>query len=229
VTASDALEASAEAVRRRLSRWEIGVDGAIHVCAIVAGIVGAIVLILVARVRGGGAAEFAVTGIYSAALVAMLGCSAAYNLARETRHGWWLRNLDQVAIFLMIAGTYTPFTVLHLTGVWSVSTTTMIWACAGLGILVRLLNGRLFERLSTGLYLVLGWMALVMLSPLLASLDLAAVILLAIGGGLYTVGVIFHLWERLPFQTAIWHLFVVAAAAVHYAAVLVSLPSASPL
>jgi hemolysin III len=228
VTAAEAFEHSAEAVRRQLTRWEIGLDGAIHACAIVAGIVGAVVLLALASGRGG-AADVAVVAVYSGGLIAMFGCSAAYNLARFTRHGTWLRNLDQAAIFLMIAGTYTPFTVLHLNGAWSVSLTSVIWSCAGLGILVRLVHGRLFERLSVGLYLVLGWMALVALAPLIDALDPATLILLATGGALYTVGVIFHLWERLPFQTAIWHLFVVAAAAVHYAAVVVSMPASPPL
>jgi hemolysin III len=160
----------------------------------------------------------------------MLGCSAAYNLCRLTRHAAWLRHFDQAAIFLMIAGTYTPFTVLHLNGVWGLSLTGMIWSCACLGILVKVLHGRLFDRVSVGLYLVLGWIGLVILPPLVEALDPAALILLAVGGILYTVGVVFHLWERLPFQTAIWHLFVIAAAALHYAAVVVSMPSPpSPL
>lgn len=219
---TEAPPESAEAVRRRLTRWEIGVDGAIHACAIVAGLIGGVILLVLVSLHGG-AADVVVTAIYSGGLIVMLSCSTAYNLGRLTRHGPWLRNLDQAAIFLMIAGTYTPFTVLHLDGAWSVSLTGVIWSCAGLGVLLRLLGGRLFDRLSVGLYLALGWMALVALAPLIEALEPPALILLATGGALYTVGVIFHLWERLPFQTAIWHLFVVAAAATHYAAVIVSI------
>jgi hemolysin III len=123
----------------------------------------------------------------------------------------------------MIAGTYTPFTVLHMQGAWSISLTSIVWATAGAGVLVRHLHGPLFDRISIGLYLALGWIGLVALAPLLQALDTPTMTLLVIGGALYTVGVVFLLWERLPFQTAIWHTFVVAAAATHYAAVVVGI------
>ncbi len=211
---------------RRLTRWEIGVDGAIHAAAIVAALVGTAALLWIAIARGS-ADDIAASAIYATGLLAMLGCSCAYNLARWTRHGDWLRSLDNSAIFIMIAGTYTPFTVLHMQGAWSLSLTGAVWAIAAAGILVRLLNGRLFDRISIGLYLALGWMGLIALAPLVQALDNATLILLVVGGGLYTIGVVFHLWERLPFQTAIWHTFVVAAAATHYAAVVVSILAAS--
>ncbi len=211
---------------RRLTRWEIGVDGAIHAAAIAAALVGAAALLWIAIVRGS-ADDIAASAIYATGLLAMLGCSCAYNLARWTRHGNWLQALDNSAIFIMIAGTYTPFTVLHMQGAWSLSLTGAVWAVAAAGILVRLLNGRLFDRISIGLYLALGWMGLIAFAPLVQALDNATLILLVVGGGLYTIGVVFHLWERLPFQTAIWHTFVVAAAATHYAAVVVSILAAS--
>jgi hemolysin III len=228
MTAAEARDLVSGALSRQLTRWEIGVDGAIHAAAIVAAFVGTIVLIWIAAKRGG-AEDVAATAVYSTGLLTMLGCSCAYNLARWTRHGNWLRSLDNSAVFVMIAGTYTPFTVLHLQGAWSISLTSVVWALAGGGILVRLLHGRLFDRCSIALYLALGWVGLVALAPLVQALDAATLSLLMVGGGLYTVGVVFHLWERLPFQTAIWHGFVVAAAATHYAAVVVSILAASAL
>ncbi len=227
MTAYEALELSTRAVRTRLQRWEIRVDGAIHVVAIIAALVGAIILILMADHRGG-AEDVAAVAIYSVGLLAMFGCSAAYNLGRFTRHADWLRGLDQAAIFLMIAGTYTPFTVIDLSGAWSWSFTSVVWSLAIVGVLLRLLHGRLFARLSLGLYLALGWFGIVAILPLFHALHPATLILLVIGGALYTIGIVFHLWERLPFQTAIWHLFVVAAAAVHFAAVTVSVATAGP-
>lgn len=221
MTAYEALELSAQAVRRRFHRWEMGVDGAIHALAITAGIAGAIALLIIAAGRGSGEGIVAVA-IYSAGVIAMFACSAAYNLGRFTRHVDWLRGLDQVGIFLMIAGTYTPFTVIQLEGAWKWSLTSMVWSLAGLGILLRLLHGRLFRRLSIGLYLALGWFGLVAVLPLVRVLDMPTLVLLASGGLLYTIGIAFHLWERLPFQTAIWHGFVVAAAAAHFAAVVLS-------
>jgi len=227
MTAGEALEASAKAVSRQLTRWEIGIDGIIHAAAIVAALIGGAVLLTLAS--GQGALDVVAVAIYSGGLLAMLVCSAAYNLGGRGRHRSWLRNLDQAAIFLMIAGTYTPFTMLQLEGAWRVSLTTIVWSIAGCGILVRILHGRLFEKVAIAFYLSLGWMALVALSPLVRALDAPVLVigLLATGGLLYTIGVVFHLWERLPFQNAIWHGFVVAAAAFHFAAIVVSI-AASP-
>jgi hemolysin III len=228
MTAYEALDISAKAFRTRLERWEMRVDGAIHGVAIVAGLIGAVILLLVASNRGG-AEDVTAVAIYSCGLLAMFGCSAAYNLGRWTRHVDRLRGLDQSAIFLMIAGTYTPFTLLDLQGLWSWSFTSLIWSLAIVGVLLRLLHYRFFARVSIGLYLALGWCGLVAIFPLYHQLHVATLILLLVGGALYTIGLVFHLWERLPFQAAIWHLFVVAAAAVHFAAVTVSIATAAPL
>ena len=221
MTASEAFDVSVKAVQRRFHRWEIGLDGALHACAIVAAIVGAIILILLAASRGG-TEDIVAVAIYSIGMLAMFGCSAAYNLGRWSRHGNWLRKLDHAGIFLMIAGTYTPFTLLALQGAWSWTFTILVWSIALLGIVLRLLRGRLFDRVSLGLYLVLGWIALAALVPLVNAVSTPTLVLLAVGGSLYTIGVIFHLWVRLPFQNVIWHTFVIAAAATHFAAVVVS-------
>jgi hemolysin III len=221
MTASEAFDVSVKAVSRQFSRWEIGVDGVLHACAIIAALVGAVILILLASSRGGAEDIVAVT-IYSVGMLAMFGCSAAYNLGRWTRHGDWLRKLDHAGIFLMIAGTYTPFTLLALQGAWSWTFTILVWSIALLGIVLRLVRGRLFDRVSLALYLVLGWIALAALVPLVNALNTPTLVLLTIGGSLYTIGVIFHLWQKLPFQNVIWHTFVIAAAATHFAAVVVS-------
>jgi hemolysin III len=225
MTASEAFDLSVQAVSRKLSRWEIGIDGALHACAIVAAIVGATILILVAHARGG-VEDVVAVSIYSVGMLSMFGSSCAYNLGRYTRHYTWLRKLDHSGIFLMIAGTYTPFTLLGLQGAWSWSFTGIVWFAAATGILLRLLWGRLFDRVSIGLYLLFGWVAVAAVWPMLSSLNVATLILLAVGGSLYTIGIVFHLWERLPFQTVIWHAFVIAAAAVHFAAVTVSIATA---
>jgi hemolysin III len=225
MTASGAFEVSVEAVRRRFHSWEIGVDGAIHACAIVAAIVGAAILIVFAASRGG-AKDILAVAIYSTGMLAMFAFSCAYNLGRFTRHANWLCKLDHSGIFLMIAGTYTPFTLLSLQSPWNWTFTSLVWSVALLGIALRLLHGRFFDRVSIGLYLLFGWIALAAIAPLIEALNTPTVILLATGGALYTIGVVFHLWERLPFQAAIWHLFVVAAAAVHFAAVVVSVATA---
>ena len=226
MTASEAFEVSAKAVSRELGRWEIGIDGAIHAVAIVVSIVGAVIL-LVFTARHGGSADVISVAVYGGGLVTMLGCSAAYNLGQWTRHRQLLRNVDQAAIFFMIAGTYTPFTVLRLEGAWSISLTSVVWTLAAVGALTRFLHGKIFDRISIGFYLALGWLSLAAILPLIEAVGPTTLVLLALGGALYTVGIVFHLWQRLPFQTVIWHAFVVAAAAVHYAAVAVSVASAA--
>jgi hemolysin III len=148
----------------------------------------------------------------------MLICSAFYNGGYDSPHHGLLRRLDHAAIFVMIAGTYTPFLV-KLDGAWSRWLMVYVWAVAAAGVAVKMIWPYRFQRLSVVLYLFLGWTIVVVIKPLLASVSLTAMILLAAGGVLYSVGVMFHLWERLPYQQPIWHGFVVVAAACHYAAI----------
>jgi len=222
----DRTEARACAPRQP-TPWELGADRAVHAVAIAAGLTGAALLLSVASGRESGLYLIA-AAVYSVALLTMFSCSAVYNFRCWTERRSFFRKLDQAAIFVMIAGTYTPFTVLHLQGPWSALLTSFVWVLALAGILIRLLHGRLFDRVAIGLYLGFGWMGLVTLAPLFSALDTPVLMLLAAGGLLYSAGVIFHRWERLPFQNAIWHAFVVAAAAAHYLAVVAVLRSAAP-
>jgi hemolysin III len=204
---------------RALTRKELVADGVIHVIGITAGLVGAAILVIAAA-RRGTPLELAALITYSGGLLAMLGCSAAYQLLRSSRRRELLRCFDHTAIFLMIAGTYTPFTLLRLKPMWAILLTGLVWSIATVGIVLRLVRPSLFDRVSIGFYLALGWAGLAAIGPLVPFLQTSTLVLLAAGGLLYTVGVIFHLWERLPFQNAIWHAFVLVAAAAHYAAVL---------
>lgn len=198
---------------------ELLVDRQVHRAGLAAAGLAAAWLISAAAASGRASVVLPVM-IYAGGLLAMLGCSAAYNLKAESPRREWLRRLDHAAIFLMIAGTYTPFTTTKLNGSWSTAMTAGIWTVAGAGIAIKLFQSRSFEQASIVFYLALGWVGLVALRPLAAVLDLETLILLGIGGMLYTLGVIFHLWRSLPFQTAIWHGFVLLAAGCHYAAVL---------
>jgi len=195
-------------------------DRWVHVLGLGLGLPAALGVVVVAAL-GGAQGQLAPVALYAAGLLAMLGCSAAYHLRRASTRRDWLRRLDHAAIFAMIAGTYTPFT-LKLERAWALGLTSAIWALAAAGIaakLVRLRPDRL-HGISVALYLVLGWIGLLALGPFMASLGAPTLALLAAGGALYTAGVVFHLWQRLPYQNAIWHGFVLAAAGVHYAAVL---------
>jgi hemolysin III len=198
---------------------EFAADRLVHVVGLVAAGVGVVALAILTATRGRPLELIPVTA-YALGLLAMLSFSAAYNLARSSPHRDLLRRFDHAAIFAMIAGTYTPFTTIALSGGWAIGMTVLVWSIAGLGIALKLtLPQRRFEGLSIALYLVFGWIVLVAVGPLVAALDTPILILLGVGGVVYSLGVIFHAWERLPFHNAIWHGFVLAAAAIHYAAV----------
>jgi hemolysin III len=204
---------------RALTRGELVADGVIHVIGITAGLIGAAILVIAAATRGS-PLELAALATYSGGLLAMLGCSAAYQLLRSSRRRELLRCFDHSAIFLMIAGTYTPFTLLRIRPFWDVVLTAAVWSIAVAGIALRLARPRVFDRVSLGFYLALGWAGLAAIAPFVPMVHLSTLVLLGAGGLLYTAGVAFHMWDRLPFQNAIWHTFVLMAAAVHYAAVL---------
>jgi hemolysin III len=201
------------------TRREIIADGVIHAIGIALGIFGAAVLIGL-TVRAAGGVQIASALVYAAGLIALLGISAAYNLWPVSRWKWRLRRFDQSAIYLLIAATYTPF-LLHIKGgAASLGLLAGVWAAAVAGIVVRIaLPGR-FERLSVGLYLLLGWSGVIAYDTLVAALPGSTLALLVAGGALYTIGVVFHTWHGLRFQNAIWHGFVLTAALCHYFAVL---------
>jgi len=192
-------------------------DRIVHVVGVGLGIAAAITLVLVTAIDGR-PGDLVPILIYSSGLMAMLVCSAAYNVFNTSVRRDWLRRFDHAAIFTMIAGTYTPFTT-RLAGDWASGLTAAIWAIAAAGIVLKLLNPRRIETISIVLYLALGWIGLVAVGPFRAALDALTLSLLALGGIIYTAGVVFHLWRRLPYQNAIWHGFVLVAASVHYVAV----------
>ncbi len=223
MTMNESIAAAADALGIRLpSRRELIADGVVHVVGIALGVIGAAVLIVIAAMKHSYVEVIAVS-IYAAGMIAMFSLSALYNIARKSRYREYFQRLDHSGIFLMIAGTYTAFTMLMLKGDWAIYLMAIVWSVASLGILIKLLWPKRLQGVTTGLYIALGWVGIIAIEPIFASLGVAALVLLAVGGALYTIGVVFHLWERLPYQNAIWHGFVVAAAGSHYGAVLTSL------
>jgi hemolysin III len=198
---------------------ELAADRIIHMMGTLAGAVGSAILVGIAAAVAV-LPTFSASLVYSVCLVTMLGCSAAYNLASDASRRGFLRQLDHAAIFLMIAGTYTPFTTCRLHGVWGIGMTTAVWTGAVTGAVMKLICPRRVEQVSTVAYLALGWIILVGMRPLLSSVDIQTAVLLGVGGVLYTIGTGFHLWRALPFHNAIWHSFVLVAASCHYAAIL---------
>lgn len=198
-------------IERSADRW-------VHMVGLAGGAIGGMVLLGIS-LGVGRFGQAAAVGVYGFCLVLMFLASAAYNMAGARRRPL-LRRLDHAAIFLMIAGSYTPFTTQRLTGAWAWGMTAAVWCVALAAAAGKLLAPGLGRKVWIALYLALGWIVVVAIKPLLAGVSAVAMILLLIGGLVYSLGVIVYLKKDLPFRRAIWHGFVTAAAATHFAAIL---------
>jgi hemolysin III len=152
--------------------------------------------------------------------VLTLGMSFSYNIWPVSRTKWILRRFDHSAIFVLIAATYTPFLERGADDPVLLAMLIGIWLFAAAGIALKCFFPGRYDRLAILLYLAMGWSGVFVAGPVAERIPFASTLLIVIGGIIYSLGVIFHVWEKLRFQNAIWHGFVVAAAAVHYSAVL---------
>lgn len=208
-------------VNGEYSRAERLSDAAVHVTGILLALMAAPVLVTLAAVWRGEIGLVLAATVYALSLVGMLCCSALYHMAPLADWKDGLRRLDQSAIYVKIAGTYTPFAV--LAGPQSMPFLAGLWAAAAAGVSLKLIApGRLFGP-TVALYLAMGWAAVFVGGPILETMTPAGFQLVLVGGCLYTVGVIFLVWERLPFHTTIWHVFVLAASLLLYVAVVVEI------
>lgn len=160
--------------------------------------------------------------IYGVAMVLMFTCSAAYHMVPMPNWKQWLRRFDHAAIFLKIAATYTPFAFLKLGGYLGYGLLSTVWIVAiiGMGIVLSMHRGR--SHYIVFLYLALGWVGVIIIWPLAMSMSTLAFSLICVGGALYSIGTIFHVWESLRYSNAIWHLFVLLATMCHFFAVFVA-------
>src|SRR6266853_1976482 len=217
--ASSSAHAVAGAVRWNYDRAELIADGVVHGIGVFGGVIAATVLVVLTAVYATGF-EVAVVSVYVAGLLAMLVLSATYNLWPISRAKWVLRRFDHSAIYVLIAATYTPFIMELKDSYFGIALLIGVWCVAIVGIVLKLsLPGR-FDRLSVGLYLAIGWSGFMLYDAVVAALPAVALWFVVVGGALYSLGVIFHAWQRLRFQNVIWHCFVLLGAACHYTAVL---------
>ncbi len=208
----------------RPTRAEYLSDAVVHVAGLAA-VIGAVPVLIVTTVLVNGHAA-AITGasIYGATLILMILCSALYNMIRHPGWGRVLRRLDHSAIYLKIAGTYTPFIL--LTGEGAVLAAGL-WTAALAGVGLKIVSPTRFRWAGLALYLGMGWIGALAGGAVFAELATPVIVLMLIGGCLYTAGVVFFLWERLPHHNTIWHVFVLAASTVFYAAVTVQVVAAA--
>ncbi|MGO4675508.1 hemolysin III family protein [Bosea sp. 2YAB26] len=204
--------------RFEFTRAELWADGVVHVLGIALGL-GAVAILIARVLATASLSDLVSVGIYSAALIAVLSVSALYNMWPVSPMKWLLRRFDHSAIYVLIAGTYTPFLMKLGEAVVAQSLLAAVWIASLAGVLLKLaLPGR-FDRVSIVLYLCLGWSGVIVWERV-AQFPAVTLWLMLAGGVLYTVGVLFHVWRSLPFQNAIWHVFVLAASGCFYGAVL---------
>lgn len=190
-----------------------------HGVGVLLSIAGLAVLVAFSTLNGN-AWHIVSSSIYGASLVMLYSASSLYHGIPNPRAKLVLKQLDHAAIYLLIAGTYTPFLLVTLRGVWGWSLFAVIWSIAIFGATLEFFNLPRFKKLSLGLYLGLGWIVVIAIKPMLAGVETGGLVLLLLGGLSYSLGVIFYIRDKMPYNHAIWHLFVLAGSVLHYFSVL---------
>jgi hemolysin III len=201
---------------RAYSRSEYLSDAAVHLVGLAAVLGGVPALIALAAMKRGDLASVAGVSVYGATLILMILASALYNMVKRPHWTWLLRRLDHSAIYLKIAGTYTPFTLISGHGL---GLTAALWGAALAGVGLKVIAPWRFRLAGLALYFAMGWAGVAAGGSLMEALPPSVTQLMLVGGVLYTLGAAFYLWDRLPFHNTIWHVFVLAASLVFYAAV----------
>ena len=186
--------------------------------ALVFSLIGFAALLFMTWVRGS-TLHIVACGIYGGTLVLVYAASTLYHSIRNPRINHYFELFDHLAIYLIIAGTYTPFTLINLRGFWGWLLFGSVWTLTLFGIVLRLLYADRFRALRIALYLVIAWMAIVAVKPIMTAIPPPGLLLILGGGIAYTTGLVFYAWKRLKFNHAIWHLFVMAGSLCHYWAV----------
>ncbi|MES9851377.1 MAG: hemolysin III family protein [Candidatus Thiodiazotropha sp. L084R] len=154
--------------------------------------------------------------IYGATLILLYTASTLYHGIPNPKAKNLLQRFDHAAIFLLIAGTYTPFTLVNLRDSWGWVLFGLVWGIAIIGVLLEIFREKRLKWLSLTLYLGLGWLVVIAIKPLIDSVETGGVVLLLAGGLCYSLGVIFYIWRRLAYHHAVWHLFVMAGSVLHF-------------
>lgn len=204
------------------ARYSLGEEIAhsvVHGLGIILSIVGLAVLVGYASMNGD-SWHIVSSGIYGATLIVLYSASTLYHAVTHARVKQVLQRIDHAAIYLLIAGTYTPFALVSLRGPWGWTLFGVVWGVAMLGVVIESFHLKRLRRLSLGLYLGLGWVVVVAIKPMIDQVAPGGLWLLLIGGLFYSFGVIFYVWKKLTWHHVIWHLFVLAGSIFHFFAIL---------
>ena len=177
-------------------------------------------ILIIGAVNRGGAAGVVGSSVFGATMVLLYLSSTWYHAVPEGGLKDRLHKFDHAAIYLLIAGTYTPFTLGVLGGAWGWTLFGIVWGAAAIGVCEKLISGIRYPRLSTALYLIMGWSVVIVIRPLVLNMPPQGVGWLVAGGLSYTAGVAFYVARRLPYHHLIWHLFVLSGSTCHFFAVL---------
>jgi hemolysin III len=208
-----------EKVLPRYSLLEEWMNSITHGIGALLAVVGLVVMLVVA-VGQGDAWKVVSASVYGSTLVLMFLASTLYHAIQPDAVRKVLRQVDHLAILYLIAGSYTPFTLVTLNGNWGWSIFGVVWGLTILGTVLQLSPARHIKALMVTLYLLMGWVVLIAIGPLIKNLSAAGLVLLVSGGLAYTGGVFFYVNKRIPLNHAIWHLFVLAGAILHFFAIL---------
>ena len=208
-----------EAKVSEYSEIEERVNAITHGLGVVLGVVGLILLLIKANQFDADSLTVASMAAYGSSIILLFLASTLYHSITTAKTKRLLKTLDHCAIYLLIAGSYTPFLLVSLRTPLAFGLMGVIWVIAFVGIVMKIAFVYRFKRLSLVTYLAMGWLSLIVIYQLAKSVELGGLILLAVGGIIYSLGVIFYVAKRIPYNHAIWHLFVLAGCACHFFAI----------
>lgn len=168
----------------------------------------------------GNAWHITACSIFGVTLILSYASSTLYHSIPQPQAKRILKVIDHAAIYLLIAGTYTPFALVNLRGPWGWSLFGTIWGLAIVGVILKTTMLGKISGISTAIYLVMGWIVVIAIKPMLGAVEVGGLVLLLLGGLAYTAGVVFYAWKTLPYNHAIWHLFVMAGSICHFFSIL---------
>lgn len=190
-----------------------------HGLGLLLSFVGLVLLLIKATSAQADALTYISMSLYGGSMIALFLASTLYHSVVTPKAKRWLKTFDHCAIYLLIAGSYTPFLLVSLRTPLAIGLMVVIWLLALLGIIMKIAFVYRFKKFSLVTYLAMGWLSLVVIYQLALNIEVGGLVLLAVGGLVYSLGVIFYVAKRIPYNHAIWHLFVLGGSACHFFAV----------